>query len=131
MRWAARATLPSLEASPLDFPNCAAALGTPRVRNQNQLQHKFSPHKPQQLCECSAAGPRIVPAAYAIGATLTVAALQYMGIVFSFAFGVLWFGEAMDGPALAGSALSLHFSAQQVQINIQPCRQAVEHTTNG
>ena len=43
--------------------------------------------------------------AYAIGATLTVAALQYMGIVFSFAFGVLWFGEAMDGPALAGSAL--------------------------
>jgi S-adenosylmethionine uptake transporter len=43
--------------------------------------------------------------AYAIGATLANAALQYLGIVFSFAFGVLLFGDPVTWMALAGMAL--------------------------
>jgi S-adenosylmethionine uptake transporter len=43
--------------------------------------------------------------AYTVGSTLGVASLQYLGIVFSFVFGVLLFGDAITWPALAGSAL--------------------------
>ena len=43
--------------------------------------------------------------AYAIGATLANAALQYLGIVFSFIFGALLFGDPVTGMALAGMAL--------------------------
>jgi S-adenosylmethionine uptake transporter len=43
--------------------------------------------------------------AYAIGRTLSNAGLQYMGIVFSFAYGVLLFDEAITAWALAGVSL--------------------------
>ena len=43
--------------------------------------------------------------AYRIGRTLTNASLQYLGIVFSFAFGVLLFDDPVTGMALAGMAL--------------------------
>ena len=43
--------------------------------------------------------------AYRIGRTLTNASLQYLGIVFSFGFGVLLFDDPVTGTALAGMAL--------------------------
>jgi len=43
--------------------------------------------------------------AYRIGRTLTNAALQYLGIVFSFIFGVLLFDDAVTWMALAGMTL--------------------------
>jgi drug/metabolite transporter (DMT)-like permease len=43
--------------------------------------------------------------AYRIGSPLVNASLQYLGIVFSFAFGVLLFDEALTPAALAGMAL--------------------------
>ena len=43
--------------------------------------------------------------AYRIGRTLTNASLQYLGIVFSFGFGVLLFDDPVTGMALAGMAL--------------------------
>jgi drug/metabolite transporter (DMT)-like permease len=43
--------------------------------------------------------------AYGRGATLGNAALQYLGIVFSFLFGVWWFDDAVTGMALAGMVL--------------------------
>jgi S-adenosylmethionine uptake transporter len=43
--------------------------------------------------------------AFGRGATLGVAALQYLGIGFSFVFGVLIFGDPVTGPSLAGMML--------------------------
>jgi S-adenosylmethionine uptake transporter len=43
--------------------------------------------------------------AYSRGATLGNAALQYLGIVFSFVFGVWWFDDELTWMALAGIAL--------------------------
>ena len=43
--------------------------------------------------------------AYRIGRTLSNASLQYLGIVFSFIFGVLLFDDPVTGMALAGMAL--------------------------
>lgn len=43
--------------------------------------------------------------AYAIGATLANASLQYLGIVFSFAFGVLLFNDSVTASALGGMVL--------------------------
>ena len=43
--------------------------------------------------------------AYAIGRTLSNASLQYLGIVFSFLFGVLIFDDPVTGLALAGMSL--------------------------
>jgi S-adenosylmethionine uptake transporter len=43
--------------------------------------------------------------AYRIGRTLTNASLQYLGIVFSFVFGVLLFDDPVTWMALAGMAL--------------------------
>jgi drug/metabolite transporter (DMT)-like permease len=43
--------------------------------------------------------------AYRIGRTLANASLQYVGIVFSFVFGVLLFDDAVTASALAGMAL--------------------------
>ena len=43
--------------------------------------------------------------AYAIGRTLTNASLQYLGIAFSFAFGVLLFDDPVTWPAVAGMVL--------------------------
>jgi S-adenosylmethionine uptake transporter len=47
----------------------------------------------------------LMTAAYRLGATLTNASLQYLGIVFSCIFGVWLFGDALGAPALAGIAL--------------------------
>ena len=43
--------------------------------------------------------------AYAIGRTLTNASLQYLGIAFSFIYGVLLFHDAITLTALAGMGL--------------------------
>ena len=43
--------------------------------------------------------------AYATGATLGIASLQYLGIVFSFGFGVLWFNDPVSANSLAGMLL--------------------------
>ena len=43
--------------------------------------------------------------AYRVGNTLSNASLQYLGIVFSFSFGVLLFNDAVTWMALAGMAL--------------------------
>lgn len=43
--------------------------------------------------------------AYTVGRTLANAALQYLGIAFSFGYGVLLFGDAITAPAVAGIAL--------------------------
>jgi drug/metabolite transporter (DMT)-like permease len=43
--------------------------------------------------------------AYARGATLGIAALQYLGIVFAFGFGVWWFDDAVTAMALLGMLL--------------------------
>ena len=43
--------------------------------------------------------------AYSIGRTLSNAALQYLGIVFSFGFGVWLFGDPVTGLAIAGMLL--------------------------
>jgi len=51
------------------------------------------------------AGQWMMTLAYATGATLGVAALQYMGIVFGFAFGVWLFDDPVAILSLAGMAL--------------------------
>jgi drug/metabolite transporter (DMT)-like permease len=43
--------------------------------------------------------------AYRIGRTLVNASLQYLGIGWSFLFGVLWFDDAVTALALIGMAL--------------------------
>ncbi len=43
--------------------------------------------------------------AYRLGRTLVNASLQYLGIVFSFAYGVLLFDDPLSGMALAGTGL--------------------------
>jgi S-adenosylmethionine uptake transporter len=43
--------------------------------------------------------------AYGTGRTLVNASLQYLGIAWSFLFGVLWFDEAVTLLALIGMAL--------------------------
>jgi drug/metabolite transporter (DMT)-like permease len=43
--------------------------------------------------------------AYGTGTTLGIASLQYLGIVFSSVFGLLWFDDALPPMALAGMAL--------------------------
>jgi S-adenosylmethionine uptake transporter len=45
--------------------------------------------------------------AYAIGSTLVVASLQYMGIVYSFGLGVWLFHDPVTAPSLAGTGLIL------------------------
>jgi S-adenosylmethionine uptake transporter len=43
--------------------------------------------------------------AYAIGRTLTNASLNYLGIAFSFVYGILLFHDPLTWPALSGMAL--------------------------
>jgi drug/metabolite transporter (DMT)-like permease len=50
-------------------------------------------------------GQTLMTRAYRIGTTLTNASLQYLGIVFSFLFGVLLFNDPVTASALAGIAL--------------------------
>jgi drug/metabolite transporter (DMT)-like permease len=47
----------------------------------------------------------MITRAYGTGATLGIAALQYLGIVFSFGFGILIFNERLSATAAAGMAL--------------------------
>ncbi len=48
------------------------------------------------------AGQMMMTRAYAIGRVLSNASLQYMGILFSYLYGVLLFGDAITWPALIG-----------------------------
>ena len=70
-----------------------------------------APHTPGGLALLLAigllatAGQTMMTAAYRIGRTLVNASLQYLGIAFSFAFGVLWFDDPFTPSALAGIAL--------------------------
>jgi S-adenosylmethionine uptake transporter len=50
-------------------------------------------------------GQTLMTRAYRIGTTLANASLQYLGIVFSFIFGVLLFNDPVTASALAGIAL--------------------------
>jgi drug/metabolite transporter (DMT)-like permease len=50
-------------------------------------------------------GQTLMTRAYRIGATLANASLQYLGIVFSFAFGVLLFNDPVTASAVAGIVL--------------------------
>lgn len=54
---------------------------------------------------CATAAQLLMTRAYAIGSTLINATLQYLGIVYSFGFGVWLFGDAVSGLALAGMGL--------------------------
>jgi S-adenosylmethionine uptake transporter len=75
------------------------------------LDDGLSPHTPRGLLLLGAIGALATAAqwmmtrAYATGATLGIAALQYLGIVFSSLLGLLMFDEAMPPSALAGIAL--------------------------
>ena len=48
------------------------------------------------------AGQMMMTRAYAIGRVLSNASLQYLGILFSYLYGVLLFGDAITWPALIG-----------------------------
>jgi drug/metabolite transporter (DMT)-like permease len=43
--------------------------------------------------------------AYTVGSTLVVAVLQYLGILFAYAYGMLLFGETLTLPAACGVVL--------------------------
>jgi len=53
----------------------------------------------------AAAAQMLLTRAYTVGRPLANAVLQYLGILFAFAYGVLLFGEGITGSALAGVAL--------------------------
>ena len=75
------------------------------------LWHGANAHTPRGLALLLAIGvlatvaQTMMTRAYRIGRTLVNASLQYLGIVFSFAFGVLLFDDAVTASALAGIAL--------------------------
>jgi drug/metabolite transporter (DMT)-like permease len=68
-------------------------------------------HTPQGLSLLLAVGllatvaQLLMTRAYGRGGTLVIASLQYLGIAFSFGYGVLLFDDPVTGPALAGMAL--------------------------
>ncbi len=70
-----------------------------------------SAHSPRGLALMLAIGllattaQMMMTRAYRIGRTLSNASLQYLGIVFSFVFGVLLFNDPVTGMALAGMVL--------------------------
>lgn len=71
----------------------------------------FSSHTPQGVVLLVATGvlatvaQMLMTRAYAIGRTLSNASLQYLGIVFSFGYGVLLFHDPITWMALAGMVL--------------------------
>jgi drug/metabolite transporter (DMT)-like permease len=75
------------------------------------LWHGANAHTPRGLALLLAIGvlatvaQTMMTRAYRIGRTLVNASLQYLGIVFSFAFGVLLFNDAVSASALAGIVL--------------------------
>ncbi len=75
------------------------------------LWHGANAHTPRGLALLLAIGvlatvaQTMMTRAYRIGRTLVNASLQYLGIVFSFAFGVLLFHDAVTASALAGIVL--------------------------
>ncbi len=70
-----------------------------------------SAHTPQGLALLLAIGllataaQMMMTRAYRIGRTLTNASLQYLGIVYSFVFGVLLFDDVLTWPAIVGMVL--------------------------
>lgn len=73
--------------------------------------HGATPHTPQGLALLLVIGllatlaQMMMTRAYHMGRTLTNASLQYLGIAFAFAFGVLLFDDPVTASALAGMAL--------------------------
>ena len=61
--------------------------------------------------------------AYAVGAPLVNASLQYLGIVFSFLFGVGLFGDPVHAAALAGAALIVASGVTATALRSAPARQ--------
>jgi S-adenosylmethionine uptake transporter len=62
--------------------------------------------------------------AYAIGRTLSNAALQYLGIAFAFVYGVLLFGDPVTWMSLAGIALIVAAGLAATQIRSQSAEAA-------
>ncbi|HET9823630.1 MAG TPA: DMT family transporter [Burkholderiaceae bacterium] len=73
--------------------------------------HGATPHTPRGLALLLGIGllatlaQMMMTRAYHVGRTLANASLQYLGIAFAFAFGVLIFGDPVTASALAGMAL--------------------------
>ena len=86
-------------------------IGGLAVGAASMLWQGSAPHTPRGLVLLLAigllavAGQTMMTAAYRIGRPLVNASLQYLGIAFSFAFGVLWFDDPITLSALAGIAL--------------------------
>jgi drug/metabolite transporter (DMT)-like permease len=70
--------------------------------------------------------------AYRIGTTLVNASLQYLGIVFSFAFGALLFDDAVSAGAVAGIVLivAAGLYATALRARRQPLDDAVQTPPN-
>ncbi|MCO5976082.1 DMT family transporter [Ideonella oryzae] len=87
------------------------SLGTTVVGAAVALTSGFHPHTPVGLGLLVATGVLATTAqilmtrAYAIGRALSNASLQYLGIAWSFLFGVMIFGDAVTLVALAGMVL--------------------------
>jgi S-adenosylmethionine uptake transporter len=77
------------------------------------LVQGVSDHTPRGLALLAAIGllattaQMMMTRAYRIGTTLVNASLQYLGIVFSFAFGALLFDDAVSATAVAGIVLTV------------------------
>jgi S-adenosylmethionine uptake transporter len=73
--------------------------------------HGLGQHRPADLAlllgigVLATAAQWMLTRAYAIGRTLTNAALQYLGIAFAFVWGVWWFDDPVTTMAMAGMAL--------------------------
>lgn len=75
------------------------------------LGHGFQSHTPGGLAALigtgvlATAAQMMMTRAYAIGQPLANASLNYLGIAFSFGFGLVLFGERLSAPSLAGIGL--------------------------
>lgn len=69
--------------------------------------------------------------AYAIGRTLSNASLQYLGIVFSFIFGVLLFDDPVTTEAVAGMALIIGAGVVATRLRQQVAANTPDTTTEG
>jgi drug/metabolite transporter (DMT)-like permease len=66
--------------------------------------------------------------AYTLGATLTNASLQYLGIVFATVFGVWLFDDALNAPAVLGIALIIAAGLAATYLQARASRDAAPTT---
>jgi S-adenosylmethionine uptake transporter len=66
--------------------------------------------------------------AYTLGATLSNASLQYLGIVFAAAFGVWLFDDALNAPAMLGIALIIAAGLAATYLQLRTARDTVPTT---